>query len=114
MANARRGEIAARFDGADWRLCLTLGALAELETAFGAEGLTALARRFEEGRVGARDLARVIATGLRGAGHPVSDEEALRLTHEDGLPGFVSVVARLFEATFGAPAPNPPAPQATA
>ena len=33
-ANRRRGEIAATLDGRERRLCLTLGALAELEMAF--------------------------------------------------------------------------------
>ena len=35
MANPRRGEIDAHFDGKPYTLCLTLGALAELEHAFG-------------------------------------------------------------------------------
>lgn len=111
MANARRGEIAAEFDGRSYRLCLTLGALAELETAFGGEGLAALARRFEEGRVGARDLARIIGAGLRGAGHPVSDAEAACLRHDAGLPGYLRVVTDLLVATFGEAEPRPPAPQ---
>jgi Phage tail tube protein, GTA-gp10 len=45
-ANARRGEISARLDGKEYRFCLTLGALAELETALGAGDLVALGERF--------------------------------------------------------------------
>jgi hypothetical protein len=41
-ANRHRGEIEARFDGKPYRLCLTLGALAELEDAFAADDLGAL------------------------------------------------------------------------
>lgn len=111
MANARRGEIAATFDGRTYRLCLTLGALAELETAFGVEGFSSLARRFDEGGLGARDLARFIGAGLRGAGHPVSDDEAARLVHADGLPGYLRVVTELLAATFGVAEPRPRAPQ---
>lgn len=37
MANKHRGEVTARLDGKDYTLCLTLGALAEMEQAFGAE-----------------------------------------------------------------------------
>ncbi len=48
MANARRGEIEAYLDGKTWKLCLTLGALAELEAAFGDEDMLALAQRFEK------------------------------------------------------------------
>ena len=55
MANAHRGEIEAVLDGKTFRLCLTLGALAELEAAFGDEDMLALAPRFEGGRLSARD-----------------------------------------------------------
>jgi hypothetical protein len=39
MANRHRGEIEAVLDGRPRTLCLTLGALAELEAAFGAQDL---------------------------------------------------------------------------
>ena len=48
-ANRHRGEIEALIDGERRILCLTLGALAELETAFQADDLTALAERFATG-----------------------------------------------------------------
>lgn len=107
MANSRRGEIAAIFDGAPRRLVLTLGALAELETAFGVDGLAALGQRFESGGLRSRDLAAIIAAGLRGAGEAITDEDAARLAHEDGLPGYVRIVAELLAATFGEPQPRP-------
>ena len=68
MANRHRGEISATLDGRERTLCLTLGALAELEAAFGADDLVALASRFESGRLSARDIVRIIGCGLRGAG----------------------------------------------
>ena len=40
--NRRRGEVAARIDGKDYTLCLTLGALAELEDAFADAGVAYL------------------------------------------------------------------------
>ncbi|MGN6118018.1 MAG: GTA-gp10 family protein, partial [Nitrobacter sp.] len=43
MPNRHRGEIAAEFGGRQRTLVLTLGALAELESAFGADDLVALA-----------------------------------------------------------------------
>jgi hypothetical protein len=116
MANARRGEIAALLGGRERRLVLTLGALAELESAFGVEGLSALGERFETGRLRARDLAAILGAGLRGAGELVTDEEAGALAHPEGLPGYVRVVAELFAATFGEPpreilaASSPPRP----
>jgi hypothetical protein len=73
MPNPHRGEIEARLDGRPYTLCLTLGALAELEHAFGHEDMLALAERFQSGRLSARDAQRIIAAGLRGAGHDIPD-----------------------------------------
>lgn len=101
-ANRRRGEVEAVFDGRPHRLVLTLGALAELEAAFGVDDLTALAERFEGGRLSARDAVRILGAGLRGGGAEMDDAEVARLSHEDGAPGFVRAVAELLSATFGA------------
>jgi hypothetical protein len=101
MANLHRGEIEAEIGGARRRLVLTLGALAELEAAFGAEDLVALAQRFGSGRLRARDLARIIAAGLRGAGEPVSDDDVARMTVPDGAAGFARIAGALIAATFG-------------
>jgi Phage tail tube protein, GTA-gp10 len=102
MANRHRGEIEAEIGGVKRTLVLTLGALAELEAAFGAEDLVALTERFGSGRLSARDLTRVIAAGLRGAGEAVSDEEVARLTVEGGAQGYARIAAELIAATFGA------------
>ena len=102
MANRHRGEIEAEIGGTRRTLVLTLGALAELEAAFGAEDLVALTERFGTGRLSARDLTRVIAAGLRGAGETVSDEEVARLTVEGGAQGYARIAAELIAATFGA------------
>lgn len=101
MANLHRGEIEARLDGAAHRLVLTLGALAELEHAFGDEDLLALTARFEKGRLSSRDCVRIIGAGLRGAGHKLSDEDVARMQADGGVAGFVDIVARLLNATFG-------------
>jgi hypothetical protein len=116
MANAKRGEIEAQFDGKTYTLCLTLGALAELESGFGANDLVALGERFEAHRLSARDILRVIACGLRGAGHDLSDQDVAKMRVTGGLAGYVRIAADLLAATFGdapderAPA-NPPSPQ---
>lgn len=101
MANRHRGEIEAVLDGRPHTLVLTLGGLAELEAAFGAEDLAALAARFSEGRFAARDLVRVIGAGLRGAGAAVSDAEVAAMRAEGGAAGFAAIVAALLSATFG-------------
>ena len=101
MANKYRGEIHAEIGGEIRTLVLTLGALAELEDAFGTEDLVALTERFGSGRLKARDLTRIIGAGLRGAGEPVSDDEVARLAVHDGAQGYVRIAAALIAATFG-------------
>lgn len=102
MTNRHRGEIEARLDNKPYRLCLTLGALAELETAFGDDDMLALATRFENGRLSARDAVRIIGAGLRGAGYEIDDEAVGAMKVEGGAAGFVDIVARLLRVTFGA------------
>jgi hypothetical protein len=101
MANPRRGEITAEFEGRSQNLCLTLGALAELESKFGAGGLVELASRFESGKLSARDLTAIIACGLRGGGAAYSDEEVAAFKVTGGLQTYVRIAANLLAATFG-------------
>lgn len=100
MANRYRGEIDADVGGKQRRLVLTLGALAELEAAFGASDLAALAERFGTGRLSARDLTRIIAAGLRGAGEPVTDDDVAAMAIDGGAAGYVRIAAALITATF--------------
>ena len=79
MVNRHRGEIEAMLDGARYRLCLTLGALAELEAAFGHEDMLALAIRFEKGRLSATDAIRIIAAGLKGGGTDIGEAQVARM-----------------------------------
>ncbi len=99
--NPHRGEIEACLDGTPYRLCLTLGALAELEAAFGDTDMLALAERFQSGRLSARDAQRIIGAGLRGAGHDIADAAVASMQADGGAAGFVDIVARLLGATFG-------------
>jgi hypothetical protein len=105
MPNPHRGEIEARLDGRPYTLCLTLGALAELEHAFGHEDMLALAERFQSGRLSARDAVRIVGAGLRGAGHDIADDAVSRMQADGAAAGFVDIVARLLTATFGVVAP---------
>ncbi len=101
MANRHRGEISAVFEGRPYTLCLTLGALAELEDRLGAEDMLGLAKRFEEGRLKAQDAIAILGAGLRGGGHDIADTQVAHMKCEGGVSGFVDLVARLLEATFG-------------
>lgn len=100
MVNRHRGEVGAVLDGRPRVLVLTLGALAELEAAFGVGDLAGLAARFERGRLSARDLSRILGAGLRGAGETVSDAEVARFAMEGGVPAMARLVADLLAVTF--------------
>jgi hypothetical protein len=105
-ANRRRGEVEAMIDGERRILCLTLGALAELETAFSADNLAELASRFSGGRVRSADLIRILGAGLRGAGNRFSDEDVAGMSVDGGLEAAARAVRDLLEATF-APVQTP-------
>ncbi|MCW2307891.1 gene transfer agent family protein [Rhodobium gokarnense] len=124
MVNRHRGEIEALLDGRPRVLCLTLGALAELEAAFAVDDLAGLAERFATGRLSAMDLVKVIGAGLRGAGETVSDADVARMTADGSATGFARIAADLLKATFGtretpagegasdgSPDENPPPPR---
>jgi hypothetical protein len=113
MPNARRGEVALQLGDRRYTLCLTLGALAELEEAFGVGDLMALAERFGTGRLSSRDLLALLAVALRGGGHALSDAEVAGLPLHDGIAPVAAAIADLLVATFGGEAapPNPPQPQ---
>lgn len=70
--NGMRGEARVRLAGEERTLCLTLGALAEIETALAIDGLAGLAERMRT--LSARDLTVVLAALLRGGGETVLAE----------------------------------------
>ena len=72
-ANGARGEVIAVLAGAERRLCLTLGALAEIETGLGLDGLSGLPERMRA--LSARDLTVVLAALLRGGGERALADE---------------------------------------
>ncbi|RZJ46618.1 MAG: gene transfer agent family protein [Brevundimonas sp.] len=95
--NGVRGEVTVRLAGAERRLCLTLGALAEIETALGIEGLNGLAERMRA--LSARDLIAVLAALLRGGGET---SLAVGLTDAAVDPTEAAeAVVRAFEAAAG-------------
>jgi hypothetical protein len=68
MANPFAGEVAIWLDGQRHVAKLTLGVLAELETALEAGSLVELVERFETQRFSTRDVLALIVAGLRGGG----------------------------------------------
>jgi len=111
MPNRRRGDVALMLDGRAHTLRITLGALAELEDAFGAPDLPALAARFAQGRLNARDLAAILGAALRGGGHGLTDAEAAALSPDGGVGALAEALAEALRLAFEGDGPNPPRPQ---
>ncbi|WP_176083415.1 gene transfer agent family protein [Martelella sp. HB161492] len=99
-ANRHRGEVEAVIDGERRILCLTLGALSELETAFAADNLADLGHRFASGKLKAIDLVRIIGAALRGGGNAFSDEDVAGMSVEGGIAGSARLVSELLSLTF--------------
>lgn len=111
MANPLRGEIEAEIAGVRRTLCLTLGALAELEAQLATGDLVGLGERFAAGRISARDLIAIIGAGLRGAGNAISNEDLASMPIAGGVGGAADIAARLLKATFGEVEPQEKAPR---
>ncbi|GLS46611.1 gene transfer agent family protein [Methylobacterium brachythecii] len=110
MPNRKRGEVPLTFGAERYTLCLTLGALAELEDAFQAGDVVGLAERFSSGRLSAHDVITLLGAALRGGGHDLDDAAVARLP----LAGdFSAVATALGEALFAAfgEADAPPDPR---
>lgn len=90
--NRARGEVLLAVDGRDMRLCLTLGALAELEVAFDVVSFSELAERLAH--LTAADLIVVLAALAKGGGEARSTAE-LASAHID-LKAAAAAVAEAF------------------
>jgi hypothetical protein len=101
MANRIRGEVPLVLGGQRYTLCLTLGALAELEGALRAGDLAGLAGRFAGGRVSARDLIALLGVALRGGGHDIDDAAVARLPLAGGLDALSEALGAVLAAAFG-------------
>ncbi|HVZ70433.1 MAG TPA: GTA-gp10 family protein [Rhizomicrobium sp.] len=94
MPNKARGEAALAVGGNEYRLLLTLGALAEIEDGLGLEDLSQISTRLKTLR--AADLAIVAAALLRGGGHNICAADVLKLACD--LGSIVRAVREAFEA----------------
>lgn len=101
MINAKRGEALWHHRGRDYRLCLTLGALAELEHHFATGGIAELGERLGKGSLAAQDVIALLAAGLRGANEELSRVELEQAPVAEILPGALSAIAAMLQAAFG-------------
>jgi hypothetical protein len=98
LYNRARGEVLLRIGDVDRRLCVTLGALAELEAAFDVNSFTELGERLAQ--LTAADLLTVLAALVSGGGDMTSVRElaAARIDPSDAA----AAVAEAFRLAFDA------------
>lgn len=103
MANPHAGEVALIVDGERRVLKLTLGALAELEAAMGADTLVALIERYEEGAFATRDVLALLLAGLRGGGWEGTPTDLARADIGGGPIAAAQAAAQLLARAFTLP-----------
>ena len=103
MANPYAGEVAIWLDGQRHVAKLTLGALAELETALETGSLMALVERFEAGRFSTRDVLALIVAGSRGGGWQGSAADLLAVEIGGGPVEAARAAAELLARAFALP-----------
>lgn len=96
IVNGPRGETIARIGARDYRFAVTMGALAQLETAFNSKSFDELNARL--GSPSVNDLCTIVEVLTAAAGDPVSREELYALGKDD-IFTLVSAVLRAFEPT---------------
>ncbi len=75
--NQARGEVALVIEGVAHVLCVTIGALAEIESALGLSSLAELGDRLRHPSVA--DVLAILGALLRGGGHEIADAALARL-----------------------------------
>lgn len=103
MANPWAGEVAVWLDGQRQVAKLTLGALAELETALEVGSLFALVERFEAGRFSTRDVLALLVAGLRGGGWQGSATDLRTVEIGGGPVEAARAAAELLARAFALP-----------
>jgi hypothetical protein len=103
MANPWAGEVAIVLNGAPHVAKLTLGALAELETALEAGSLVDLVERFEGGRFTTRDVLALIVAGLRGGGWQGTAADLMTAEIGGGAVEAARAAAELLARAFASP-----------
>lgn len=103
MANPYAGEVAVLLDGQRHVAKLTLGALAELETALETGSLFDLVERFEGGRFSSRDVLALVVAGLRGGGWQGSAADLRTVEIGGGPMAAARAAAELLARAFALP-----------
>ncbi|AUQ70659.1 gene transfer agent family protein [Phaeobacter sp. HS012] len=102
-ANPYAGEVALRINGETLALKLTLGALATLETRLRTGSLIDLVTRFESGGFSAADVLALLAAGLQGGGHRLSEADLAAADIDGGPMQAARTAAQLLARSFALP-----------
>lgn len=103
MGNPFAGEVALTLDGQRHIAKLTLGALAELETALQTGSLIDMVERFEAGQFSTRDVLALIVAGLRGGGWQGTATDLRTVEIGGGPVEAARAAAELLARAFAAP-----------
>lgn len=106
VGNPWAGEVTLTVEGVPHVAKLTLGALAELEAAMGADTLIGLVERFEARAFSVRDVVLVLVAGLRGGGWTGTAEDLRRVEVAGGAIEAARVAAHLLARAFAMPGPS--------
>lgn len=75
-ANPQRGEVTIKGpEDKDFKLCLTLGAIAKMEKDLGIESLSEIDKVMGKGSMG--DLIKIVKVLLEGGANPVTDDQMM-------------------------------------
>lgn len=117
MANKQRGEATLKGPGGkNFTLCLTLGAVAQIEEELGVDSLTEIDGVFEKARM--RDVITILVALLQGGGHTEITRESMMAWPMDMKSMMEGIRDAFTNAGFGEPDgdapvegedPNPPA-----
>ncbi len=94
--NPRRGEVGAVINNKAYRLCLTLSALAYLESLYDNQNILTLTRQFAQQGLSATDVQNILQAGLFGRSGPALEKMDVR----DGFDAAMRIAALLLERAF--------------
>lgn len=100
MANPFRGEIAAQLGANQFTLCLTLSALAELESRLGVASITELLERFQGSAIRAGDMLMLLLCALKGHNPHLSEDEAHDHLRQAKPATLIKLAGDLLQASF--------------
>lgn len=103
--NPWAGEVTLNVDGIARCCRLTLGALAEMESALDGEGVVDIVTRLEEGSFTSRDIMAVVVAGLRGGGWAVTADDLLAADIAGGPVAAAQAAAQMLARAFAPTTP---------